>query len=187
MEARISKRGDQVRFEDRKATHQAAASHRGRTLSASSQRQPRPLVSADSAGSRQASAVTTCSPGTPEPCVPDDVREFIIKHIATVPQIEALLLIWSSPEKRWSLRQVAARIYTGEAEAARALDGLCTGGLLVHREGSFTLASSAENVDMIGKLEEVYARYLIPVTDVIHGKSRGEPPATRLFRSGRCD
>ena len=56
-----------------------------------------------------------------EPYVPDEVREFIINHIATVPQIEALLLIWSSPEKRWSLRQVAARIYTSEAEAARLL------------------------------------------------------------------
>ena len=91
-----------------------------------------------------------------------------------MPQIEALLLIWSSPEKRWSLRQVAARIYIGNAEATRALDGLCAGGLLVHREGNYTLALTAENVEMIGKLKEVYARYLIPVTDVIHGKSGGE-------------
>jgi hypothetical protein len=123
----------------------------------------------------------------PEPHVPDEVREFIIKHIATVPQIEALLLIWSSPEKCWSLRQVAARIYTSEAETARALDGLCAGGLLVYREGNFVLDSSAENVDMIRKLKEVYARYLIPVTDVIHGKSGGEPPAAQSFRAGNCD
>lgn len=123
----------------------------------------------------------------PEPHVPDEVREFIIRHIATVPQIEALLLIWSSPEKRWSLRQVATRIYTSDAEAARALEGLCTGGLLVHREGGFALDSSAENVDMIRKLKEVYARYLIPVTDVIHGKSRGELPVAQFFRAGKCD
>ena len=123
----------------------------------------------------------------PEPYVPDEVREFIVRHIATVPQIEALLLIWSSPEKRWSLRQVAARIYTSDAEAARALEALCTGGLLVHREGDFTLGSSDENVDMIRKLKEVYARYLIPVTDVIHGKSRGEPPVAQFSRAGKCD
>ena len=70
---------------------------------------------------------STYSPGMSEPYVPDDIREFITKHIATVPQIEALLLIWSCPEKRWSLRQVAARIYTGAADTARALDGLCDG------------------------------------------------------------
>lgn len=123
----------------------------------------------------------------PEPCIPDEVRDFIKKHIATVPQIEALLLIWSSPEKRWSLRQVAARIYTSDAEAARALDGLCAGGLLVHREGNFTLDSSADNVEMIRKLKEAYARYLIPVTDVIHGKSRDEPSVAGFLRAGKCD
>lgn len=123
----------------------------------------------------------------PEPYVPDEVREFITRHIATVAQIEALRLIWSSPEERWSLRQVAARIYTSDAEAARALDGLCTGGLLVCREGNFSLNSSAENVDMIRKLQEVYARYLIPVTDVIHRKSRGESTGADLLRAEKFD
>ncbi len=122
-----------------------------------------------------------------EPDVPDEVRDFIIKHIATVPQIEALLLIWSSPEKRWSLRQVAARIYTGEAEAARALDGLCAAGLLVHREENFALDSSAENLDIIRKLKDAYARCLIPVTDVIHGKSRVESSAAESTRAGKSD
>ncbi|MFH1340186.1 MAG: hypothetical protein ABIL01_03080 [Pseudomonadota bacterium] len=121
----------------------------------------------------------------PESHVPDEVREFITKYIATVPQIEALLLIWSSPEKHWSLRQVAARIYTSDGEAARALEGLCSGGLLVHREGNFALDSSAQNVEMIRKLKEAYARHLIPVTDVIHGKSRDEPSAAGLLRAGK--
>ena len=123
----------------------------------------------------------------PEPHVPDEVREFITKYIATVPQIEALLLIWSSPEKRWSLRQVAARIYTSDGEAARALEGLCTGGLLVHKEGNFALDSSTQNVDMIRKLKEAYARHLIPVTDVIHGKSRDEPSADGCLQAGKRD
>ncbi|MDO9562214.1 MAG: hypothetical protein Q7J60_11370 [Bradyrhizobium sp.] len=121
----------------------------------------------------------------PEPYVPDEVREFIVKYIATVPQIEALLLIWSCPDKSWTLRQVAARIYTSDAEAARALDGLCAAGLLVHRGENFVLDSSAADVEMIRKLKEAYARCLIPVTDVIHGKSRGEPSVTGLLRAGR--
>ena len=104
--------------------------------------------------------------------VPDDIRDFILKYIATVAQIEALLLVWSSPEEDWRLPQIAARIYVSNIEAANALVGLCADGLLVCRDGVFGLNASAENVEMIRRLQEVYARYLIPVTDVIHSKSR---------------
>jgi hypothetical protein len=108
-----------------------------------------------------------------EQYVPDDVRDFILKHIVSVAQIEALLLVWSNPEERWGLHQIAARIYTSDVEAAKALDGLCAHGLLVRAEGTFRLNASAENVEMIRRLHEMHARYLIPVTDVIHGKSPG--------------
>lgn len=107
------------------------------------------------------------------PDVPDDIRDFILKHIASVAQIEALLLIWANPDKCWSVSKVAARIYTNESEAAYALEGLCANGLLVRTDDAFGLSTSEENVEMIGRLKEAYARYLIPVTDVIHGKSRG--------------
>jgi len=114
--------------------------------------------------------------------VPDDVRDFILKHIVSVAQIEALLLIWSNPEERWGLRQIAARIYTSDAETAKALGGLCAEGLLVCVHGVFNLNRSAENVEMIGKLQKIHARHLIPVTDVIHGKSRSAPSTAGAFR-----
>lgn len=117
----------------------------------------------------------------PEQYVPDNVRAFILKHIASVAQIEALLLIWSSPEERWGLSQIAARIYTSEPETAKALDCLCADGLLICLEGTFRLNASAENIEMIGRLKEVYARHLIPVTDVIHGKSRSPRPTAETF------
>lgn len=176
---------DQGQFEGGKITHRIGRQSREPNSSSFDAALALARLSAHSPGFREASSTTTH--GMPEPYVPDEVREFIIRHIATVPQIEALLLIWSSPERRWSLRQVATRIYTSDAEAAQALEGLCTAGLLVHKEGGFVLDSSAENVDMIRKLKEVYARYLIPVTDVIHGKSRGEPPVAHFFRAGKCD
>lgn len=114
--------------------------------------------------------------------VPDDIRDFILKHIVSVAQIEALLLIWASPEERWGLRQIAARIYAGDTEAANALDGLCAGGLLVCTDGIFGLNRSTENVEMIRRLHEVYARHLIPVTDIIHGKSRNAASTAPAFR-----
>jgi hypothetical protein len=114
--------------------------------------------------------------------VPGDIRDFILKHIASVAQIEALLLIWSSPEERWSVPQIAARIYASETETAEALDGLCAHGLLIRKDEAFELNASEENVEMIRKLQEVYARCLIPVTDVIHSKSRGHHSTAETFR-----
>ena len=61
---------------------------------------------------------------------PGDIRDFILEHIASVAQIEAQLLVWSSPEERWGQPEIAARIYTSEAETAKALDGLSADGVL---------------------------------------------------------
>jgi hypothetical protein len=104
--------------------------------------------------------------------VPDDIRSFILKHIASVAQIEALLLIWATPDKRWGISQIAARIYASEAETAKALDGLCNAGLLDRIDGAFGLKASKETFELIGRLRETYARHLIPVTDVIHRRRR---------------
>jgi hypothetical protein len=108
--------------------------------------------------------------------VPSDIRDFILKHIASVAQIEALLLIWSNPEKRWNVSHIAARIYAKEAETATAIEGLCAQGLLIRKDDAFALNTSEENVEMVGRLKEAYARHLIPVTDVIHSKSRDPRP-----------
>jgi hypothetical protein len=82
---------------------------------------------------------------------------------------------------------IAARIYAKESETAKALEGLCASGLLVRKDDAFGLNASIENVAMIGRLKEAYARHLIPVTDVIHSKSRGARPTaeTRELRRDR--
>ena len=54
-----------------------------------------------------------------------------MKHIDSVAQIEALLLVRSNPQERWNVSQIAARLYTSETEVAEALDRLCTAGLLI--------------------------------------------------------
>lgn len=73
--------------------------------------------------------------------VPDRIRDFILKHIDSVAQIEALVLVRCNPQERWNLSQIAARLYTGETEVAEALDRLCSAGLLIS-----TMASTASTV-----------------------------------------
>ncbi len=113
--------------------------------------------------------------------LPRDIQDFILKHIASVAQIEALLLIWSSPEERWELPEIAARIYTSEAETAKALEGLSADGFGVCINGVFCLNAAAENGEMIRRLHEAYARYLIAVTDIIHSQSRNAPSGGETF------
>ena len=129
---------------------------------------------------------TTSAPDMATQYVPDDIRDFILKHIASVAQIEALLLIWATPEKRWGISQIAARIYANETETAKALEGLCNVGLLDRRDGTFGLKTSEETFELIRRLRETYARHLIAVTDVIHSRSR-DPQSTAGARPTQGD
>ena len=104
--------------------------------------------------------------------VPGEVRDFILKYIASVAQIEALLLIWSNPGEHWGVTDIAARIYASETETAKALERLSADGFVLGTNGVFRLNASAENIDMIRRLQEVYTRHLIPVTEIIHSLSR---------------
>ncbi|MBR1209582.1 hypothetical protein [Bradyrhizobium sp. JYMT SZCCT0180] len=113
--------------------------------------------------------------------VPGEVRDFILKYIASVAQIEALLLIWSNPGERWGVTDIAARIYASETETAKALERLSVDGFVLCANGGFRLNASAENIDMIRRLQEVYARHLIPVTDIIHGLSSNAPSTAETF------
>jgi len=105
--------------------------------------------------------------------VPDVVREFIIKRIDSIAQIEALLLIRSSPQAEWSAAQIAARLYVSEAEAADALDRLCAADLLRSLDGKYRLEGiPSQHAALIDQLLAVYTQHLIPVTDIVHSKPR---------------
>lgn len=108
-----------------------------------------------------------------DPYVPDTIREFIIKRIDSIAQIEALLLIRSSSQGDWSAAQIAARLYVSEAEAADALDRLCVADLLRSADGKYRLDGiPPQHAVLIDQLLAVYAKHLIPVTDIVHSKSR---------------
>jgi Mn-dependent DtxR family transcriptional regulator len=108
-----------------------------------------------------------------DPHIPDEIRDFILRHIDSVAQIEALLLVRSNPQENWNLSKIAARLYINDAAAAEALDRLCADGLLVFADGIYRLEGiSAENALLIEQLHELYTRHLIPVTNIIHSKPR---------------
>src|SRR6185295_4065217 len=105
--------------------------------------------------------------------IPADLRDFILRYIDSVAHLEALLLLRAEPGADWDLSSTARRLYTTEKQAGEILAQLCAEGLLagencVYRYGS----PSAETLAMIDRLADSYAKHLIPITNLIHGKPR---------------
>jgi hypothetical protein len=100
------------------------------------------------------------------------VRQFIIRHIDSVGELEALLLLRSMPQG-WKADQVAARLYTGERETIEFLERLRSTGLLACDEGVYRYDCRTDELSrMVDELAELYGRKLIPITNLVHGKPR---------------
>ena len=109
----------------------------------------------------------------PDELIPEDLRDFILRYIDSIAQVEALLLLCRNPNEDWDAARTARRLYTSEQEATDVLARLCTHGLLACNEGIYRYGcQSADQEHMIDRLAEVYARHLIPVTNMIHAKPR---------------
>ena len=105
--------------------------------------------------------------------IPKRVRRFISEYIDSVAELEALLLLRAAPEETWDTVRVAARLYTNEPEAARILGRLCRNGLLTCTGTVYRYECRTEKLRrMVDDVAELYSRYLIPITNMIHAKSR---------------
>jgi hypothetical protein len=105
--------------------------------------------------------------------IPQSIRKFIARHIDSVGQLEALLLLRAVPGEAWEVARVAGRLYVGEQEATEMLERLCHSGLLVRTDRAYRYCCKTEDLRrMVDELASLYARQLIPITNMIHAKSR---------------
>jgi hypothetical protein len=63
--------------------------------------------------------------------ITEEVRKFISEHIASIEQLEVLLLLYRNPGREWSAANVAEALYTNVDSVERRLAALCSSGLLV--------------------------------------------------------
>jgi hypothetical protein len=105
--------------------------------------------------------------------IPADVQDFILRHIDSVAQLEALLLLRGNPAVRWDARSAAKRLYASESETADVLSRLHQSGLLSVTDDVYSYeCATPELRASVDRLASVYARHLIPVTNMIHAKPR---------------
>jgi hypothetical protein len=103
--------------------------------------------------------------------IPDDVREFVQKHIDSIAQLEALLLLRREKSAPWDQTTVAKRLYIADHDAAEVLRELLARGFLKFDGRTFHYQCSTEVDTSVGRVADVYARQLIPMTHLIHNKS----------------
>lgn len=117
--------------------------------------------------------------------LPELVREFLLDHIDSIPELEALLLARTERGTRWQAATLAARLYVDLRTATAVLDALERRGLLMRAETGFSYGPRTPELEAaVDALTEAYRRLLKPVTRVIHAKMRTGDVA-ETCRTGR--
>lgn len=109
------------------------------------------------------------------PGISEKVLQFIAEKIDTVPQLEALLLLWENAQREWSEQEVAARIYVSNEAAASILQALQRRQLIAAVSSSPAKYRYSTDWDPSGELmSEVagaYRRHLVPLATYIHSRA----------------
>lgn len=119
--------------------------------------------------------------------IPNEVEQFLLAAIDTVPHLEALLLIFQNPATVWSVEALAARIYVSNEQAAAVLDDLTRRQLITRVQQSPAMYQfiprSPEQTGLLNKVAEAYRTQLVPVARFIHSKpSASVRDFARAFR-----
>ncbi|AGK56941.1 hypothetical protein HYPDE_26293 [Hyphomicrobium denitrificans 1NES1] len=103
-----------------------------------------------------------------------EVGEFIVTHIDSVIHLEALMLLHDAPSQAWTAATMANRIYVSEATADAVLNRLEERGLIHAQCGGLYMFGIHDSnlAALIDMLAEAYRRHLVPVTNLIHSRSK---------------
>lgn len=108
-----------------------------------------------------------------EDIIPEDVRQFILRNISCVAQMEALLLLRADPQLTWDDAAIVRRLYIDRKEAETLLSEMKQRGFLAANGSSYRYApQTPELSDMLERVADFYKRYLLPVTHLIHSRSK---------------
>ena len=104
----------------------------------------------------------------------EEIERFIADEIDSVPQLEALLLIWNN-RRGLVLEEMAKALYVSPDAARDILKYLTQRTLIEEVEGGkgryAVLADSEEKVRLLACLDEIYRRELMRISNMIHAKA----------------
>jgi predicted ArsR family transcriptional regulator len=117
----------------------------------------------------------------------DDVLQFISEQIDSVPELEALLLLWQHRPNPWTIAELAKRLYIGENATRSIFLDLERKKLIVANaqgpDGYQYCSSSEERDQLIARTERIYRRQIVRISNLIHSKpSSAVRDFARAFR-----
>jgi len=107
--------------------------------------------------------------------IPVDAQQFLLRQIDSIAQLEGLLWLRAHAGQAWDAATLARHLYIADDEARAVLDQLVARGLVAAEEGAgprhYLYRPETHELDaMVGRIDDLYRRYLIPVTNLIHAK-----------------
>ncbi|MFZ0883422.1 MAG: hypothetical protein WAN14_08490 [Candidatus Acidiferrales bacterium] len=105
----------------------------------------------------------------------DEVYQFILENIDSVPHLEALLLLWNTRPENWSPENVAKRLYIDRNAARDLLQDLSREELIapaVEPAEQFYYKTKSPEMDrLIAAVDDTYRKQLVRVSTLIHSKA----------------
>lgn len=109
----------------------------------------------------------------PDDIIPNDVKQFIQQYLDSIAQWEGLLLMRSEASAPWGVDALAQRLYIAQPEAAKILEKLLASGFLQQVSvQTYVYAAPAPLDATVHRTALLYQQYLIPITHLIHSKSK---------------
>lgn len=106
--------------------------------------------------------------------IPQEIKDFIVRHINSVEQLEILLLLQGSPTREWSARDVAQELRSDTQSVAVRMADLHARGFLHGQEASAPMyrfnPANAQEAQLVAKLASVYAQRRMAVINLIFSK-----------------
>jgi predicted ArsR family transcriptional regulator len=103
------------------------------------------------------------------------VDAFITEQIDSVPHLEALLLLWNTRPKHWSIDEMSESLYVDPEITKQILSDLVQRDLITVAGDNTALYFCAPKTDEVEKLfqdvDRTYRRELVRISQMIHSKA----------------
>jgi hypothetical protein len=106
--------------------------------------------------------------------IPEEIKEFVSRHVDSVAHLEGLILLRNNHKTVWSVEALAKRLYIDERQTTEIVHRLYSDGFLIMKSTKPLQyqyqPSSQELSNMVDRVADIYVKYLVPVTNLIHSK-----------------
>jgi hypothetical protein len=106
--------------------------------------------------------------------IPQHILAFVAASIDSVPQMEALVLLWENQARAWSVEEIAARIYVSKDVAAEIVSSLQRRHFIRAEDAEsarWRYDASNPNGPVIAEVAAAYRTHLVPLATYIHSKA----------------